>query len=938
MAESAVSLVIKNLVPLLVEEARFLTGINEEVASIRRELEMIQSFLKDADTRAEKEDMSNIVKTWVKQVREEAYHIEDVIDKYILHFAKQPHGRRQFFCFLQKVSYVTIKLKPRHVIASDIQGINKILENIRKSGERYGFNAIEQGRSSSETSSVTWHDPRVASLFIDEDEVVGIESPRDELIEWLVEGSSKCVVVSVVGIGGLGKTTLVKKVYDNEKVATHFDCYAWIIVSQSYKMEELLRDMIKQFYKARKEFVPREIDTMKEISLIEELKKYLREQRYMVVFDDLWDTTFWGYIKFAFPENNKGNRIVITTRSEDVAPSSNESPYYYVYKLPPLPFEKALELFCNKVFQHEGGRCPPDFDELSRAIVKRCEGLPLAIVAIGGVFSIKDKNVFEWRRLHDSLRSELETNSRLRSIPKILSLSYHDLPYNLKACFLYFGMFPEDYTINCAILIRLWIAEGFVIEKHGITLEEVAQGYLNQLIHRSLVQVDKVNFIGRTISCRIHDMLREVILSRSEELCFRLVSMQNYSNCKRIARRLSIQNNVNAPLESITNSQTRSILLLGVNEVPTSFCTTCFANFKLMKTMDFEGAPIEDIPKEVGNLFHLRYLSLRATKVKMLPKSIGKLCNLETLDLKRSLVFELPKEISRLHKLRYLAAYIESYNFESNIDFRRGVKIRSGIGCLQSLQKLFRVEANSAALIEELGSLGQLRKLQISRLKRENGTALCTALEKMSHLQSLRINAISEEEVLELQSMSSPPPFLQSLGLSGRLERLLEWIPKLKNIVRIGLIWSRLMDDPLKALQALPNLMHLRLYEGYQGEQLHIEGGGFQKLKYLVLRNSRGLSRLIIDEGALPLLETLQIGQSPQLKEVPSGIHHLKSLKNLEFDEMPTEFVLNLQPNEGRDFWKVEHVSSVRIWYRIQGENYKIYKLGDEELLELLRR
>ena len=215
---------------------------------------------------------------------------------------------------------------------------------------------------------------------------------------------------------------------------------------------------------------------------------------------------------------------------------------------------------------------------------------------------------------------------------------------------------------------------------------------------------------------------------------------------------------------------------------------------------------------------------------------------------------------------------------------------------------------------------------------------MCTALEKMSHLQSLRINAISEEEVLELQSMSSPPPFLQSLGLSGRLERLLEWIPKLKNIVRIGLIWSRLMDDPLKALQTLPNLMHLRLYEGYQGEQLHIEGGGFQKLKYLVLRNSRGLSRLIIDEGALPLLETLQIGQSPQLKEVPSGIHHLKSLKNLEFDEMPTEFVLNLQPNEGRDFWKVEHVSSVRIWYRIQGENYKIYKLGDEELLELLRR
>ena len=520
---------------------------------------------------------------------------------------------------------------------------------------------------------------------------MGIESPRDELIEWLVEGSSKCVVVSVVGIGGLGKTTLVKKVYDNEKVATHFDCYAWIIVSQSYKMEELLRDVIKQFYKARKEFVPREIDTMKEISLTEELKKYLREQRYMVVFDDLWDTTFWGYIKFAFPENNKGNRIVITTRSEDVAPSSNESPYYYVYKLPPLPFEKALELFCNKVFQHEGGRCPPNFDELSRAIVKRCEGLPLAIVAIGGVFSIKDKNVFEWRRLHDSLRSELETNSRLRSIPKILSLSYHDLPYNLKACFLYFGMFPEDYSINCARLIRLWIAEGFVKEKKGITLEDVAQGYLNQLIRRSLVQVAWSDDVGRFRSCRVHDMLREVILSRSEELSFSLISLQDYTNFDRIARRLSIQKNVNTSLKSITSSQTRTILILGLDEVPNSFLANSFANFKLMKTMDFEGAPIDYIPKEVGNLFHLRYLSLRDTKVQILPKSIGKLHNLETLDLKRSLVSELPIEISGLCKLRYLVAYTVNNDIEYSTDFRPAVKIHNGIGCLQSLQKLFKI-------------------------------------------------------------------------------------------------------------------------------------------------------------------------------------------------------------------------------------------------------
>ena len=181
MAESAVSLVIQNLAPLLITEAKLPKGIHEEVTSIKHEMEMIQSFLKDADIRAEKDDMSNVAKTWVKQVREEAYHIEDVIDEYILHFAKQPHRQKRCFYFLQKVFHFTINLKARHVIAFEIQGINRILKDIQKSGERYGFNTIEQRRSSIDANSDIW-DPRMASLFIEEAEVVGIESHRDKLI------------------------------------------------------------------------------------------------------------------------------------------------------------------------------------------------------------------------------------------------------------------------------------------------------------------------------------------------------------------------------------------------------------------------------------------------------------------------------------------------------------------------------------------------------------------------------------------------------------------------------------------------------------------------------------------------------------------------------------------------------------------------------------
>ncbi|XP_030928648.1 disease resistance protein RPM1-like [Quercus lobata] len=931
MAETAVSIVIEHVLPLLVQEVRLQKGFQSKVTSIKGQLEIIQSFLKDADIRAEKEDVSNVVKAWVKQVREEAYQIEDVIDEYILHFAKQPFGKKQCFHFHQNFFQFAKKLKARYVIAYKIQDISNSLKEKREMAVSYHFNTIEQGGPSNNARSVTWHDPRMAALFIEEAEVVGIESHRNRLINWLVEGPLNRMVISTVGIGGVGKTTLIKKVYENDKVATHFDCHAWITVSQSYKTEELLRNMIKQFYKARKESIPVEIDAMEQTTLMEHLRLYLHEHRYVVVFDDLWEKGFWDCIELALPKNEKGSRILITSRNEDIAPSD------YLYKQPVLPLEKAWVLFCKKVFQHEGGHCPLGLFELSHAVVQRCEGLPLAIVAIGGLLSTKDKVLNEWLKFHNSLSSELKSNPHLKNIAKILSLSYHDLSYNLKACLLYFGMFPEDYYINCARLIRLWNAEGFVKEMQGITLEEVAQGYLNQLIHRSLVPVEQVDFIGKTRSCRIHDMMLEVILSRSKELDFHLASMQNYLNFNRIARRLSIQNNVKTSLQSATSYETRSILILGVDEVPNSFLSTCFANFKLMKIMDCEGAPIDYIPKEVGNLFHLRYLSLRDTKVQILPKSIGKLHNLETLDLKRSLVSELPVEISGLRKLRYLAAYNHNRATNFNIDSYCGVKIPNGIGLLKSLQKLFQIEATSSTLITELGSLSQLKKLTICKLKKENGIDLCTVIQKMSHLQTLEILATSEEEVLNLQSLPSRPPLLQTLSLHGRLEKLPKWIPKLKSIVQIVLFWSKLMEDPLKVLQSLPNLMSLSLRDGYEGEQLHIEGRSFQKLKELRFQKLGGLNRLIIDEGALPFLEFLEIGECPQLKEVPSSIHHLKSLKKLKFTEMPTEFVLSLQPDEGPDFGKVEHIPCVEFWYRTHGDYYISYQLGNSAFLKRLR-
>ena len=173
--------------------------------------------------------------------------------------------------------------------------------------------------------------------------------------------------------------------------------------------------------------------------------------------------------------------------------------------LQPLPPNKAWEL-------------SPRFRKT--VSYENCKGLPLAIVAIGGILSTKHKTIFEWQNLHDSLGYELMKNCHLASVGKILSLSYEDLSYHLKYCLLYIGLYSEDYSISCGRLIRQWIANGFVKEMNGKTLEEIGREYMTELIDRNLVQVSKDYKDGKVRKCQLHDLLHEIILQKMEDLCF----------------------------------------------------------------------------------------------------------------------------------------------------------------------------------------------------------------------------------------------------------------------------------------------------------------------------------------------------------------------------------------------------------------------------------
>ncbi|RDY12364.1 Disease resistance protein RPM1, partial [Mucuna pruriens] len=497
-----------------------------------------------------------------------------------------------------------------------------------------------------------------------------------------------------------------------------------------------------------------------------------------------------------------------------------------------------------------------------------------------------------------------------KSNPRVAA--YDDLPYYLKPCILYFGIYPEDYSIHHNRLTQQWIAEGFV-KSDGRTLEQVADEYLSELIYRSLVQVSTVGFEGKVQSCQVHDLLREVIITKVKDLSF--CHFVHESATSGIARRLSMDTSSNNVSNCSNNTHIRAIHAFGKGGLLEPFIGQLSSKSRL-KVLDLGGTSLNYAPSNLGNLFHLRYLNLRGNKVRVLPKSVGKLLNLETLDIRDTLVRELPSEINKLKKLRHLLAFHRNYHAEySSMGFTSGVLIEKGIKKLTSLQNLYYVEVDEGGidLIQEMRMLKQLKKLGLRCVRREYGNAICASVVGMTNLESLNITAISEDEIIDLNSMSSLPQ-LRRLKLKARLEKMPNWISKLDFLVKIRLTLSKLKDDPLRSLQNLPNLLQLGVMDkAYDGEMLHFQSGGFPKLKKLDLFGLNSVNSILIDSGALLSLEYFTITKIPHLNKVSSGIKSLDNLKVLDFVDMPTEFVGSIDPQNGQDYWIINHVPLVLI-------------------------
>ncbi|XP_051134525.1 disease resistance protein RPM1-like [Andrographis paniculata] len=743
--------------------------------------------------------------------------------------------------------------------------------------------------------SNAYYDGRGDALLLAEANVVGIERPKKQLIEWISAADYNLKVISVVGMAGLGKTTLVKKVYDDPSVQQNIDHHVWITVSKTYEVGNLLVDLIKKLLKEVKQEVPLGLEAMNVDGLREFAHEFLRDKTYIVVLDDVWSTNLWEALRYVFPRRNTHGRgcIIVTTRSNNIGDAASYENDGHIYPLQPLPPQRAEELFYMKAFRD--GLCPDHLKEISENILKRCGGLPLAIVVIGGALALKRNKIEEWIKFSLRIESKVDGVDLLR-IWKLLSLSYNDLPYYLKDCLLYLSIFPEDALIEKSTMIRLWVAEGFVEVEQGKMMEEITERYLNELSNRSLIRVATTSKDGRPRNFRIHDIVREYIISKARERnILASVEQPREIKLKDRIRRLSLEDSCVSYIEKINNLKYLSTLIFsgsGELEWRPIVCKVLRGECRMLKILDLRRAPLDEIPNEVFKLYHLKYLSLRNTNVSLIPKLIRNLVKLEILDLKGSKVTELPVEILKLQRLRYLIVYrYKDFLDYPPFDHVQSFKAPYGIGQLTFLQKLCFVDA-STEVVREIGKLKELRRLAITKLRKEDAKDLCSSLEHLTWLSALSIESIDEGEVIDL-NYSMPRAslrFLRTLILEGCLEKLPQWIPSLNALTLLYLRWSKLRDDPIACLQVLPNLKVLGIFSAYEGEGLHFKFGGFRKLETLYVYGMEGLKWMRVNEECMSSLREFKIGDCKAMMEVPMGIEHLHNLEYVVFRDMTKEF------------------------------------------------
>ncbi|KAL7153186.1 hypothetical protein ABFS83_04G149300 [Erythranthe nasuta] len=603
-------------------------------------------------------------------------------------------------------------------------------------------------------------------------------------------------------------TTLVRSIYEKSSIIDEFEIHGWVTVTHDYQIREIFSKLLHSLEtKGQKAGEGDAAQSGKNTDLKEAVYERLRKKKYLIVVDDMWDKDVWQEIIHSFPDDKNGSRIVLTTRSKDIAVYAKGTSNFH-HEMQPLSDKHSWELLSLTVFQE--GSCPPHLKDIGWQISLNCKGLPLSLTVIGGLLSEGNMTEEYWKNIQgDTLDAAAKGDE---AYLEILFLSYNYLPGRLKGCFLYMGAFPEDSEIPLIKLIRLWVAEGFLKPSSVQIVEHVANDYLEQLINRNILDIRKSTSNGQIKACGMHDTLRDLSVKECGNEKFfhsRRKYVQELEQGANKQRRVSVHRNILMCMEEVHNSVkeitfARTLLYAGAHHHhPLPFYLT----FDLLRVLDAFTAYFIEFPYVILKLIHLRYLSL--TYNGKLPSKLSNLEKLQVLMVRRQpkIIFLntsiLPDEIWGMTHLRHLL-FTES-------DLPRIPAQRNSI-LFANLQTLSNVSASSCTK-DVLENMPNLTKLSMWT---ESPGPVDLYLDHVKKLVSFKFTVLKptpNEEVV-FQPELDFPTTLKKLSLSG-----------------CSLPWKA-----MTVIGELPGLEVLKLREiAFRGEKWSPGKREFRKLKFLLL-------------------------------------------------------------------------------------------------------
>ncbi|KAL6131423.1 hypothetical protein ACLB2K_069799 [Fragaria x ananassa] len=876
MAGVLVDVLLERLATLALDkieqEMKLVVGVKQEIKNLTEKLEAIHAVLEDAEQRQE---MDASVKLWLNKLNDVSFDMDDVLDEWITKLlrrqlkkqekqsSKALVSNKKKVCFpfpssCLRFGKVDYQLFLRHEIAAKIKELNESLALIAQNKQDFNFQTTTRAVPELPQRSKTTSLPHIRTF--------GRENEKNHIISKLLGGSSEenevPLIIPIVGMGGMGKTTLAQLVYNDEDVKSHFDSRIWVCVSDPFEEINIAKAIIEGL---DRNSTSNELQTLTQC-----IYKLLEGKRFLLVLDDVWNPTRsqWEELIKPLQKGAMGSRVLVTTRNENVAT-------FMKAKTQMILLKELSEAFCLSLFYYSAGMdessVSKEFKDIGLEIVKMCDGLPLAAKTLGSLMRNK-KTIHEWETV---LKSEIWALKEMQQdVFRPLLLSYHDLTLATKRCLLYCAIFPKDYVYDKDQLIELWMSQDYLHVKGSKEMWIVGQNCFDDLVLRSFFQDINVDdhqlYFGdlvfgsssfqdinvndkryEKVTCKIHDIVHDFLqyLTKNEikRLEFDASERQEVSNDK--VHHLTLVHASDSFLDRLLSYKRLRTLTVTVRmDKPSHSGQLMFdliVELKSLRTLTLgtpNGPWFQSIPKKIGELIHLRYLDLSGNyRLKELPSVIGSLYNLQTLRLVGcGNLREI--DVRRLINLRHLHL--------------RGCfrpRLIKGIEKLRDLQTLdvFRgdVEGNKLEDLKDLNQLqGRLSIVITGNPKMAENAAILVNKPHLLEL-SLWFGSLDRNPGLgrEIMNGLEPHPGLESLLIHGYKGAFSRWLSSLHSLRVLALYNCEVLPSlgKLASLESL-TIQDLDRVSKVGVEFLGIEQGttssssifiSFPKLRKLVIWN-----------------------------------------------------------------------------------------------------